>query len=374
MCIRFTLLIFLTLSFAACNKNDDPPANSPPPPDNRPVEITSKVLAADLQFPWEILWGPDEMIWMTERNGRISRVNPATGAVTPLATIDEVDSRGEGGMLGMVLYPTASQPTHVYVAYSYDKAGTYTNKIVRYEYLNEAVSNPFVIMDNLQAAGIHNGCRMAISQDEKLFITMGDAADQSTPQDLSSRNGKVLRVNLDGTIPTDNPDPASPVWSIGHRNAQGLVFVNDILFSSEHGPDSDDEINIITKGANYGWPDVRGDCNNASEQSFCDANDVTEPLINWTPTIAVCGIDYYDSDSIPQWKNSLLMCTLKGSTLYQLKLGGNQQSVDSVAKFLEGEYGRLRDVCVAPDGRVFVCTSNGGNEDVIVEVKGERSE
>lgn len=238
MFLRIAVLCLITMASAACFK-DDPPSNNTPPP-NTSVEIATKIIANGLEHPWEILWGPDNMIWMTERGGRISRVNPSTGAVTPLATIEEVVSNGEGGLLGMAVYPAFTQPSHVYVAYNYNKSGNYTFKVVRYNYTGGGISNPHVVIDDLDAGNIHNGSRLVISEDEKLFITTGDASDQSHPQNASSRNGKVLRVNLDGSIPSDNPDPASPVWSMGHRNAQGLVFVNDSLFSSEHGPDTDD--------------------------------------------------------------------------------------------------------------------------------------
>ena len=114
--------------------------------------------------------------------------------------------------------------------------------------------------------------------------------------------------------------PGNPYWSFGHRNPQGLVFANNILYSSEHGPDTDDEINIIEKGRNYGWPTVQGFCNECGEQSFCTANNVKEPIKAWTPTAAVSGMDYYNNNLIPQWKNSLLVVALKNARLYQLKL------------------------------------------------------
>jgi glucose/arabinose dehydrogenase len=369
MLIRLVLLTFLATTAMACNKNDpDPPANNNPP-DTAAVELTSRVLTENLSYPWQLLWGPDDMIWMSERPGRISRVNPTTGEIMPLADIEEVVANGEGGLLGMVLFSNSSQQINLYVAYDYTKNDSYTGKVVRFDYNNGSLSNPLTIIDDLNAAGIHNGCRMIIfPADQKLYITTGDAANQSTPQDLSSRNGKILRVNLDGSIPADNPDPASPIWSFGHRNPQGLVAIDDIIFSSEHGPDTDDEINIIERGRNYGWPNVRGDCD-AAEQTFCNENNVVEPVINWTPTIAVCGISYYNSDSIPQWKNSILMATLKHQRLMQLKLSEDHRSVEDTNDFFIEQYGRLRDVCVSPDGRVFICTSNGGNNDVIVEIR-----
>ena len=355
-----TLIFFIII---ACHKKSSPPSIDPP--DNTPVEITSKAIADGLNFPWQLLWGPDNMLWVTERPGRISRVDPNTGNISLLTTIDEVFPNGEGGLLGMVFNSGS-----LYVAYDYKKSnGDYTGKVVRYNYSNVALSDPVTIIDGFKASGIHNGCRLVISPDQKLFISVGDASDQSNPQNLNSLNGKILRVNLDGTIPSDNPDPSSAVWTYGHRNPQGLLFVNDILFSSEHGPDTDDEINIIKKGGNYGWPDVRGFCNESDEKTLCNDHDVTEPLMNWTPTIAVCGINYYNSDSIPQWKNSILMATLKDERLIQLKLSDDRRSITDTHEFFMNQYGRMRDVCVAPDGRVFICTSNGSNADVIVEVK-----
>jgi glucose/arabinose dehydrogenase len=179
----------------------------------------------------------------------------------------------------------------------------------------------------------------------------------------------VIRLNLDGTIPPDNPFPNNPVWSFGHRNAQGLIYANNILYSSEHGASSNDEINIIEKGRNYGWPSVEGLCNETTERSFCDVNQVKEPIYTWTPTEAVCGLDYYDKDAIPEWKNSLLLCTLKGSKLIQLKLNNDNISINSGAEFFDGKFGRLRDLCISPDGKVYLCTSNG--IDKIIEISAD---
>ncbi|MBD0293850.1 MAG: PQQ-dependent sugar dehydrogenase, partial [Flavisolibacter sp.] len=147
---------------------------------------------------------------------------------------------------------------------------------------------------------------------------------------------------------------------------QGLVFVGNKLFSSEHGPDSDDEINIIEKGRNYGWPEVKGFCNTNNEKRFCTENNVKQPIYAWTPTAAVSGLDYYNGNELPQWKNSLLVVALKNSRLYQIKLNGAQTEVTAVNEFFTNDYGRMRDVCVAPDGKVYICTSNGGNDKIIV--------
>jgi Glucose/sorbosone dehydrogenases len=352
----------ITLSLlSACKKDNDDDRPS------EPVALRDSILVNNLSHPWEILWGPDDFIWMTERGGKISRVNPATGQVTPLLTINEVVAQNEGGMLGMVLHPDFNANPHIFVAYNYNSANGYREKVVRYTYSNNTLTSPMTIVDDIQAASIHNGCRLLITPDLKLFITTGDASNTSLAQDAGSLNGKVLRVNLDGSNPADNPTPGSRVWSLGHRNPQGLVFANNKMYSSEHGPNDNDEINIIEKGRNYGWPNVRGLCDQSSEQNFCTTNNVQEPIQTWTPTIALSGMDYYDKNQIPQFKNSLLVATLKHERLMQLKLNDDRTAVDSVAEFFAGKYGRMRDVCISPDGTVYICTSKGN--DVIVEVK-----
>jgi glucose/arabinose dehydrogenase len=360
----------LITSLAACNQcKRSKGGNSIPLPAGG-VILKDSVIVKGLNYPWEILWGPDNYIWMTERDGKISRVNPVTGIVTPLFTITDVVSNGEGGLLGMVLHPNFSSVPHVFIAYDYNNSnGDYQEKIVRYTYNGRTLINPVVLINDIEASSIHNGCRLLITSDLKLFITTGDASNQTLPQNTAAKNGKVLRLNLDGTIPSDNPVSGNPYWTFGHRNPQGLVFANNILYSSEHGPSNDDEINIIEKGRNYGWPDVEGFCNTKSEKLFCASKNIKEPIKTWTPTAAVCGLDYYNSNLIPQWKNSLMMVALKNARLYQMKLDATFKTITGTNEYFTNEYGRMRDICISPAGKVYICTSNGGNSDKIIEIR-----
>jgi len=361
MRISIILILILTFFLIQCKKPGEEPI------DTGPVTIKDSAIVQNLHYPWEILWGPDNYIWMTERGGKISRVNPATGTVSLLHTISEVATNGEGGLLGMVLHPNFNSTPYVYVVYNYNSGG-YKEKVVRFTYTGSSLNSSFTIIENISAASIHNGSRLIITPDLKLWITTGDASNTSLPQNTGSRNGKILRLNLDGSVPSDNPVAGNPYWSFGHRNPQGLVFANGILYSSEHGPSSDDEVNIIEKGRNYGWPDVRGFCNETGEATFCTANNVKEPVTAWTPTIATGGLDYYNHNLIPQWKNSLLMATLKNSRLYQMKLDGTYKSITETNEYFTNKYGRMRDVCISPEGKVYICTSNGGNNDRLIEV------
>ncbi|WP_310394410.1 PQQ-dependent sugar dehydrogenase [Hymenobacter sp.] len=325
-----------------------------------PTTVTASALASNLDTVWELVWGPDNFLWMTERGGRISRVNPTTGQVLPLLTVADVTETGESGLLGMVLHPDFATNPYVYVAYNYSEGGALKEKLVRFTYSATAnsLSAPLVLLGNIGATTTHSGSRLLILPDRTLLMTTGDAQQLPEAQNRASLNGKILRLNLDGSIPADNPTPGSRLYTLGHRNPQGLVQLpNGRVYSSEHGPNTDDEINRVEPGRNYGWPTVAGLCNTAAETAFCTANNVREPLTTWTPTIGPAGLAYYDHPAIPSWRGSLLLMVLKGSKLTQLTLDAAGQAVPARTDFLTG-FGRLRAICVSPQGRVYVGTSN----------------
>ncbi len=320
--------------------------------------LQNTVVASNLNVPWDMTYGADGNIWFTELNGNIKKMNPTSYAITNVFTIPDVVLFGFSvGLHSIVLHPDFNTNHYLYVHYTYS---TSMSKIVRYEYdvANNTLINPTIILGNIPAGVSHNGSRMVILND-KLFISLGDT--YSTPavaQNTSIINGKVLRMNLDGTAPTDNPTPSSLIWSLGHRNPQGLCYGNGKLYSSEHGTGNNDEINIIESNRNYGWPTVEGLCNTATEITFCNANNVKEPIYSWSPSIAPCGVDYYQNPVIPEWDNSLLLAVLKDKRLIQLKLSADGNTITQQNTYLINTYGRLRDVLVIPDGRVFICTSN----------------
>jgi len=330
-----------------------------------------RILKSGLNYPWEILWGKDDHIWMTERGGKISKIEPQTGTVVFSASISEVVTNGEGGLLGMVQHPDFLNNGLFYVVYNYMDAGNYLEKMVQMKFENGSISTINTLVKNIPASPIHNGSRLWIASGTTplLFMTTGDASAGNNAQSTTSLSGKVLRFNLDGTIPSDNPFPGSPVWSFGHRNQQGMVMVNGILYASEHGPNIEDEVNIIERNRNYGWPLVNGPCDEPAEQVFCNSNHVKEPI--WSSgsnTIAVCGLDYYNSDRIPEWKNCLLMLTLKDASLRALSLNTDGTAVTDQRVYFKNRFGRLRDICISPSGMVYLCTSEGSNRDVLVEI------
>lgn len=331
------------------------------------ITLDQRTVVEPLQVPWEILWGPDDWIWFTERDGNIGRVHPETGEVRFLITLPRAAQVGEGGVLGLVLHPSFNDSPYVYVAYNYFAAdSTMPLKVERYRYNGDSLVEPIILLDDVPGNTYHDGCRLVIYEN-KLWVSTGDAGHEMSSQDDRSLSGKILRMNLDGSIPEDNPWPNSLVWSKGHRNPQGLIFgPSGLLYSSEHGSITDDEINVIERGRNYGWPFVEGYCDRDREHAACRDSNVREPVHAWTPTVAVSGMVYYGHDRIPEWKNSLLCATLKDESVWQLKLSDDGRAVVEVNRYHiqpvdpRSPVRRLRDLCISPDGRVFVSTSYVG--------------
>jgi glucose/arabinose dehydrogenase len=331
-------------------------------------------LVSGLDTPWDLVWGPDNAIWMTERRGAISRIDVSAGKVIPIGTVPAFE-RSESGLLGLALHPDWKAQPYVYVMYSFALGQGIGNRLVRMRYQNGALGSEEILLDSLRGAGNHDGSRLAIGPDRLLYVTTGDAT--GAPQDTTSFGGKILRLTLDGK-PAPGNRFKNHVYTYGHRNPQGLVFhpTTGKLYSAEHGNSTDDEVNLILPGRNYGYPAVEGFCDRPPEQTFCQQRDVVEPLTIWTPTIGIAGIDLYHADQIREWKGSMLVTSLNGRTLYRLTLSDDGTKVTSRDSLFAGEYGRLRDVLVGPRGEVYVATSNkdgrgrpGASDDLILRIR-----
>ena len=405
-----------------------------------------------LAGPWELTWGPDNMLWVTEQTGkRITRVNPATGERKVAVTIDEVSAPGgQDGLLGLALdlgnsfvyagytYVDRSLPPHEERTPTSPYRYLYT-KIVRFTYdrAKETLGNPVTLVAGLPAGNDHNAGRLKIGPDRKLYYTIGDLGNDQlgnycipieaqrlpTQAELQAKNyasyvGKVLRLNLDGSIPNDNPEIAgvrSHVFTYGHRNPQGIDFGPDgTLYEAEHGPKTDDEINILRASANYGWPHVAGmkddkayeyarwaeSTTPCAQIKFSDlaipetvprepesafTKPFTEPIatmftvptgynfsdpvcrgidyICW-PTVGVSSIEYYGAprnNGIPGWEKMLLVTTLKRGSLYVVALSADGQSVRGpFSRYFQSD-NRYRDTAVSPDGKtIYVATDPEG--------------
>lgn len=320
--------------------------------------------------PWEILWGPDDYIWATCRNGDVLHIDPVTGNYTTILELTVSNNgSGEPGLLGMALHPDFANSPKVFLVYNYSQGNSVKERLSAFDWNGTALTNETYLIDNISGNQIHNGSRLVISPDGKIMMTTGDiGTGGGLSQDLNSKNGKVLRINLDGSIPSDNPDPSSYVWSFGHRNGQGLCYgPSGILYESEHGQNSSDELNIIEPNRNYGWPEVQGACNTNAEMTFCSENNVVEPIAEWSPCVAVNGLEYYNHPAIPEWQNSLIMGVMGGlngtsgqnDRVSILHLSDDGLSVDSEEKLFTSLNQRFRDVCINPYTGALYVALNG---------------
>jgi glucose/arabinose dehydrogenase len=318
-------------------------------------------LVSGLDIPWEILWGPDNHIWMTERRGRVSRVNPATGAVTVILNHqNQVWQSSESGMLGMALHPDFPNTPYVYIPYTYGTSSSNAKeKLVRFQYDGTNLINETTLLDDIPANSTHIGARLLFLPDGTILLTTGDAQNQPNSQNINALSGKVLRLNQDGSIPADNPyGPNSYVYANGFRNTQGMVQLNNgRIFVTEHGPNTDDEFMELLAGRNYGWPSVHGLCNTASEIEFCQDSNVVEPLVAWTPTIAPSDLVFYENPLFPEWHNKFLMTVLKDRMLIAIEMNQEMTQVTNETQYLNNLYGRLRDICVGPNKEIYLATN-----------------
>lgn len=314
-----------------------------------PYEI--QVIAENLYVPWAIDISDEGKLYFTERSGTIRIIENDKLNPQPLIKFGApFVSQGEGGLMGIALDPNYSINRYMYVMHSYTDNNRIYNRVVRLIENNNRAVIDRVLLDKIPGGRIHNGGRIKIGPDQKLYITTGDAGDSSLAQDPTSTAGKILRIELDGRIPEDNPISNSPIYSLGHRNPQGLAWNSkNVLYESEHGQSAHDEINIIQPGLNYGWPIVQG--NEESNEVI-----VQKPLIHsgeetWAPS----GIAFATQGL---WRGKLLVANLRGQQLLAMSLNGNGMVVKNVESWLRNEYGRLRDVIQGKDGSIYLTTSN----------------
>lgn len=310
-------------------------------------------LASNLVVPWEIVFLPDSSMVFTERNGRVRQYKNKQLIEKPLLVITGIDTTKKMGLLGLCLHPQFAVNKLVYLAYNYRHQNDPALKVVRYRFENDSLVEPQVIIDSIQASPNHTGCRLKFGPDKKLYITTGDADRPVNAQNLRSLNGKILRVNDDGSIPADNPfvrnDTArKEIWSYGHRNTQGIDFEpgTRLLFNSEHGPTGGDEVNIVYKGFNYGWPVIHHNDKKAGMQP---------PLLEYTPSVGPSQVVFYTGNAFPQMKGDLLLACLRGEKIFRFRVSGDH--IVSQQVLFEHSYGRIRALTTGPDGFIYFSTS-----------------
>lgn len=314
-----------------------------------PRQVKTEVIASNLRVPWSIIFlNPSEALF-TERGGIVKLLDLDSGRVDVWGRVD-VAAVGEGGLLGI-----AKRCSKIYLYYTYRSGSNLFNKVSAYSD-EGGLTDEVTIIDRIPGGRIHNGGRIRFGPDGKLYITTGEAGSPWISQDIQSLGGKILRLEHDGRIPADNPFRDSPVYSLGHRNPQGLDWQREtgLLYSTEHGPSGEggrfahDEVNLITAGGNYGWPDAIGD--EKREQYIPPI--LHSGLETWAPS----GCSFYYGKELGDWSGSLFFAALRGAHLHRVELDNSR--VIFHEKILQSQYGRLRDVVQGPDGCLYILTSN----------------
>ena len=321
-----------------------------------------ETVKSKINTPWTLRFAPNGALYYTSRDAAtLFALNIRSGDVTEFSGLPAVRVEGEAGLLGLALDPAFGENHRVYMCYSYWNGSTPNNRLSRFTLSGTKLGGELKLIDAMPGWSNHNGCRVVVAPDgTHLFASMGDAAHTDNAQDITKLGGKTFRINLNGGIPADNPFPGSPVWSFGHRNPQGLAFQPESgwLWSTEHGPDTNDEVNIIEKGMNYGWP-------------LCLGTHPCPGLKNYRPaiasfyedrTVAPSGATFYTGKAFPAWKGDFFFVTLKTGRLYRLEPSG--RGIKNTEILLDNPYGRLRDVTTGPDGFLYFSTDNGADSTI----------
>lgn len=292
-----------------------------------------EVVASNLEIPWEIVFLPNDEILITQRTGSLVLIHD--DQQIPIQAVEHI---GEGGLLGMALHPDFEQNNWLYLYLTTQEEQAITNKVERYQFTENSLSQREVILSDIPGAATHNGGRIAFGPDGYLYITTGDAQVPELAQNTSSLAGKILRINDDGSIPEDNPFE-NEIYSYGHRNPQGLAWDSQgRLWATEHGPIAQDELNLIERGNNYGWPIIEGD----QQQEGMEAPVIHSGTnFTWAPSGAV----YYNG--------SIFFAGLRGSTLYEYVIESEE-----LLEHFQNEFGRIRTVVLGPDDNLHITTNN----------------
>jgi glucose/arabinose dehydrogenase len=371
---RIVLFIFCSLTLLALACGQPPPgrgageveSTSPKavqgqgqPQQQASVSFRVETVVSGLAVPWSIVWAPDGRMLFTERAGRVRVYEKEKLRTAPLLAVNEVEHSGESGLMSIALHPQFATNHLFYLSYAYKGEGQRV-RVVRFKEVPEGVAERKVIIDAIPAAQYHAGCRVRFGPDGKLYITTGDATERSLAQQLDSLAGKTLRLNDDGTVPPDNPfvgqaNARPEIWSYGLRIAQGLDWQRgtNLMFQTEHGPSGfdgpggGDEVNVVEKGKDYGWPIIH----HRETRPGMEA-----PLLEYTPACAPASGMFYRGAAFQQFNGNFFFGCLRGTRIIRVVLDG--RVVATQEDLLAGKYGRIRDVAEGPDGYLYFSTSN----------------
>jgi glucose/arabinose dehydrogenase len=334
-------------------------------------EIKVEVLADGLENPWGLAFLPDGGMLLTERAGKLWRLDSTGRKAAEIANVPPSFVELQGGLFDVVLSPRFAVDAWVYLSLAHGERSRNTTRVVRARVAEDELHDVTVVFENTpKGTAAHYGGRLAFLRDGTLLVTTGEGAEyREDAQRLKSTLGKIVRIQADGSIPADNPfvgradaDPA--VWSYGHRNPQGLSVdpVTDIVWSTEHGPRGGDEINAIVKGSNYGWPIATHglDYTGGRISPFETYPGVTEPLLWWTPSIGVGGLAVYRGALFPEWEGDLLAGAMGHQHLQRIEMEGGK--VVARHRLLADRKARFRQLKIGPEGAIYALVDAVDNQ------------
>tara|TARA_B100000287_G_scaffold332146_1_gene317077 strand:+ start:485 stop:1645 length:1161 start_codon:yes stop_codon:yes gene_type:complete len=324
-------------------------------------------------IPWGMAFLPNEDLIVSDKNGSLWRIHYKSKIKTQVSGVPKVKYKGQGGLLDIEVHPDFVNNNFLYISFSEylenNKNKSFTS-IHRYKLQNDnLIEKKIIFKTNNKFYGrsnIHYGVRMVFDKQGFIYFSIGDRGNRNQAQLLNFPNGKIHRLHDDGSIPTDNPfinvkNAIKSIWTYGNRNPQGLAIhpITEVIFESEHGPKGGDELNIISSGNNYGWPEITYGKNYSGTTitRYTQKEGMEQPVIHWTPSIAVCGIDFYDGNIFKNWENNLLVTSLKFENLYRLTIDQNKVIGQEI---IYSAGSRIRDVETGPDGFIYVALEDPG--------------
>ena len=366
--LRKSLLITLLLFIPLLGDDSDWDASIH---NTEEVSFQVQTFIDGFEIPWGMAFMPDERLLVTDRIGDVWIVEKdGTNKVKVIGEIPNVRSKGQGGMLDVEIHPDFINNSYIYLTYSDILDKKFHTSLIRGKLINNRLVDSEVIFRPKEQFFTkkthHYGSRIVFDDDGFIYFSIGDRGDRDLAQNLDMPNGKMYRIYDDGTIPSDNPfyhtkGAIKSIWSYGHRNAQGLAIhpITRQIWEAEHGPRGGDEVNIILKGHNYGWPVITYGKNYSGTiiSRLTHKEGMDQPVFHWTPSIAVCGMAFYDGDQFPEWKNNLLATSLKFERLHRIELDGLNMIKDEII-FEAGS--RVRDVEIGPNGMIYVALEDPG--------------
>jgi glucose/arabinose dehydrogenase len=359
--IIFSILLLFIQNNFACSTIDEKGANPE-------ANFKTVTVAEGLNSPWGMTWLPDGRMLVTEREGDILIIKNDKLTGEKLSGVPEVYDKNQGGLLDIQLHPDYETNGWIYFSFSKPGDGGGSTAIMRAKIEGNSLVSKELLFESFPKtkSGVHFGSRIDFDDKGYMFFSIGERGEMKNAQTLANPFGKIHRLHMDGRVPDDNPFVSIPgashsIWSYGHRNPQGMMFhpSSGELYAHEHGPKGGDELNIVKKAKNYGWPEITYgiDYDGSIISNQTEKEGMMQPIHYWDPSIAPCGMTFVTSDKYPDWKNNILMGSLKFQYLARVVVENGEYVKEE--KLLEG-IGRVRHIAQSPDGYIYVAVEGPG--------------